>query len=82
LKYNSVGDNLAHSAVQINYKIPAGQGGGFNNNDRVCAWGSYHSGGANFCLADGSLSFYADTMELAVLQALSTIAGGETASAP
>ena len=45
LKYNSVGDNLGHSAVQINYTIPPGQGGGFNDNDRLCAWGSYHSGG-------------------------------------
>jgi prepilin-type N-terminal cleavage/methylation domain-containing protein/prepilin-type processing-associated H-X9-DG protein len=82
LKYNSVGDNLGHSAVPINYTIPTGQGGGFANNDRVCAWGSYHSGGANFCLADGSVSFYADSMDLTVLQALSTIANGETASAP
>ena len=82
LKYNSVGDNLAHSAVQINYTIPPGQGNGPKNYDRQCAWGSYHNGGANFCLADGSVSFYADTMDLPVLQALSTISGGETTSPP
>ena len=34
-----------------------------------------------FCLADGSVSFLADSMDLTVLQALSTISGGETASA-
>jgi prepilin-type processing-associated H-X9-DG protein len=50
--------------------------------DRLCAWGSYHNGGANFCVADGSVSFYADTMDLPVLQALSTIAGGDTTSPP
>jgi prepilin-type N-terminal cleavage/methylation domain-containing protein len=76
---NSVGDNLGHSAVPINYMIPPGALGGNYVNDRLSAWGSYHVGGANFCLADGAVMFYADSMDLKVLQALSTIAGGETA---
>lgn len=79
---NAVGDNLGHSCVQINYTMPPGQGDKFASFDRTSSWGSHHSGGANFCLADGSVSFFADSMDLTVLQALSTIANGETASAP
>ncbi len=75
---NSVGDYLGHSAVPINYMIPEGSSGTDVVWDRLSAWGSYHPGGANFCKADGSVSFYADSMELAVLQALSTIRGEET----
>jgi prepilin-type processing-associated H-X9-DG protein len=78
---NSVGDNIGHSAVPINYTIPPGSSGTAVVNDRLSAWGSHHSGGANFCLADGSVSFFADSMELAVLQALSTIRGGEALGA-
>ncbi|MGD9635842.1 MAG: DUF1559 domain-containing protein [Pirellulales bacterium] len=74
----SVGDNLGHSAVPINYVIPVGATGNEVRNDRLGAWGSYHPGGANFCLADCSVTFYSDSMDLAVLQALSTIAGAET----
>ena len=45
--------------------------------DRICAWGSSHSGGANFCYADGSVSFLPDSTDLTVLQALATIRGEE-----
>jgi len=77
-KVESVGDNLGHSAVPINYMIPEGSSGTDVVWDRLCAWGSYHPGGANFCKADGSVAFYADSMELSVLHALSTIQGEET----
>ena len=50
--------------------------------DRICSWGSYHSGGANFCYADGAVSFLPDTTDLTVLQALSTTRGGETTNNP
>jgi prepilin-type N-terminal cleavage/methylation domain-containing protein/prepilin-type processing-associated H-X9-DG protein len=78
----SVGDNLGHAAVPINYSIPVGATGLDVRNDRLCAWGSYHSSGANFCYADGSVNFLADSMDLTVLQALSTIQGGETPALP
>lgn len=39
---------------------------------RICAYGSEHSGGANFVFADGSGRFLADEMALAALQAIST----------
>ena len=79
----SVGDNLGHSAVPINYMIPANATGANNEvNNRLCAWGSFHVGGANFCFADGSVRFLPDNTDLAVLQALSTIAKAEVVSPP
>jgi len=46
------------------------------------AFGSYHPGGANFCLGDGSVRFLSDTIDLALYQALSTRAGKESVTVP
>jgi prepilin-type N-terminal cleavage/methylation domain-containing protein/prepilin-type processing-associated H-X9-DG protein len=80
---NAVGDNLGHTAVPINYNIPIGVANTtLAINNRLAAWGSFHSGGANFCFADGSVLFLADTTDLVgVLQPLSTIRGGEVIDA-
>lgn len=41
-------------------------------------FGGYHRGGANLALADGSIRFIRDTIDPKILEALSTIHGGET----
>lgn len=42
---------------------------------RKCAFGSLHPGGANFAMADGSVDFLVEDMELSVLQNRCTRAG-------
>jgi prepilin-type processing-associated H-X9-DG protein len=44
---------------------------------RICAFGSCHPGGANFCFADGSGQFLASDTELDLLRALCTRADGD-----
>ena len=44
------------------------------------AFGSYHPSGAGFAFVDGSVQWLDDTLDLAVLRALATRQGGETAT--
>src|SRR5262249_25010700 len=46
------------------------------------AFGSMHPGGANFCLADGSVHFVAETVNLGVYKSLASRDGGEVAALP
>jgi prepilin-type N-terminal cleavage/methylation domain-containing protein/prepilin-type processing-associated H-X9-DG protein len=84
---NSAEDYLLGTKMPINYTLPAGVKTGFPTypeDDRVGAFGSAHTGGANFCLGDGSVRFVSATGngDLTVLHALGTRAGGETVTLP
>jgi prepilin-type N-terminal cleavage/methylation domain-containing protein/prepilin-type processing-associated H-X9-DG protein len=76
-------DYLLSGRVPINYMIPPSQAAlgdpGFVFEDlRLCAFGSGHSGGANFGLADGSVRFLNQNINLTqVLQPLCTRSGNE-----
>jgi prepilin-type N-terminal cleavage/methylation domain-containing protein/prepilin-type processing-associated H-X9-DG protein len=75
----AMGNVTLHSAAPINYRVPPG--GDFSAvENRACAFGSGHRGGANFAFADGSVRFVSDSIPLATLQALSTRCYGEVIS--
>lgn len=56
------------------YPCPSGQTCKFND----LFFGSYHAGGANFAMADGSVHFIVDEIDMPAYQSSATIAGGET----
>jgi prepilin-type processing-associated H-X9-DG protein len=73
--------NISLSTPQtINYRVPQG-GDPSTLEDRACAFGSGHPGGANFAFADGSVRFLRDSTPLPILRALSTRRGAEVLSA-
>ena len=48
-----------------------------DSGDRVRGFFSYHPGGANFVLADGSVKYVSDDIAPATYRALSTVAGSD-----
>jgi prepilin-type processing-associated H-X9-DG protein len=81
---SSLGDVLLSAAVRINFRVPPGSSDADWQweDDRLCAFGSGHAGGANFAFADGSARFVSDSIAFSTLQALATRAGGEVVNLP
>jgi prepilin-type processing-associated H-X9-DG protein len=75
---NGMGDTGGSSWVPINFTCSTANDATL----RLNAWGSTHTGGANFSFADGSVQFLATGTSLVVLQALSTRASGEVVTLP
>jgi prepilin-type N-terminal cleavage/methylation domain-containing protein/prepilin-type processing-associated H-X9-DG protein len=84
---NAVEDYLLSTFTPVNYTLPAGTVTGSPNypeDNRINSFGSQHTGGANFAMADGSVHFFSFTSnsDLPVFQALGTRAGGEVVTVP
>jgi prepilin-type N-terminal cleavage/methylation domain-containing protein/prepilin-type processing-associated H-X9-DG protein len=80
---NATEDHLCSAQAPIGYMIPAGttsDPGEVLHDTRVGAYGSGHTGGANFVMCDGSVHFFSTSVTQPVLLALSTRAGGEVIS--
>lgn len=81
--FGAQGDAFLGTSVPINFKLPVN----FNTrtpgemqvlfDDRINAFGSGHSGGANFCMGDGSVRFIRDSISPVTFAGLGTRAGGE-----
>jgi len=71
-------------AIPLNYAMGTGSPDWNNpgNWPNVYSFRSRHTGGANFCMADGAVRFVADTIDLTTYRALATIRGGEVANLP
>jgi len=69
-------------AIPLNWAMQSGQAGFNNPTDwgNVYSFRSRHTSGANFCMADGSVRFVSQSIDLATYRALATAAGGEVVS--
>ncbi len=83
-------DITMSSLAPINYRLPfnfANRPGSISSSAtfeasaesirRLCAFGSQHTGGAQFAMADGSARFISENIDATVFRSLSTRAGGE-----
>jgi prepilin-type N-terminal cleavage/methylation domain-containing protein/prepilin-type processing-associated H-X9-DG protein len=80
--FGGTADAFLGASVKINYKWAPGSAATNASNpvaidDRMNAYGSGHTGGANFAMGDGSVRFIRDSIPQATLLAMGTRSGGE-----
>lgn len=75
-------DATMTTLAPLNYRTDDAQPWNTSACLRTAAFGSLHPGGANFALADGSVRFISDSIDMTTYRALSTRAGGEIAPLP
>lgn len=80
LRFPINADNERFGYYVGHFPIPAGGEWKMLQND--LPFGSFHPGGANFAMADGSVHFLPDDIDFTVLEDLATIAGGEVSRWP
>lgn len=85
--YLSGQDSLGSTCVPVNFTLAPGTKTGspsYPEDNRLCTFGSGHTGGCNVSMVDGSVRFLAlvNTSDLPTLQALGTRAGSEIVSIP
>ncbi|MDY3559024.1 DUF1559 domain-containing protein [Gemmata sp. JC673] len=68
--FGAEGDVLLSAAERINWKVTGTSPTQADLDLRINTFGSGHSGGANFCMGDGSVRFMTDSMDLVTLQRL------------
>ena len=73
---------VATCAIPPNVKLPNGQPYPSSEWQNTYSFSSYHAGGVQFALADGSVRFIGDSISLDVYRALATRGAGEVAQMP
>ncbi|MFV0443017.1 MAG: DUF1559 domain-containing protein [Planctomycetaceae bacterium] len=76
-KYIFSGGADSNPPVEMTEYLIAAEGNDPINGGSEEATGSYHPGGANFCMGDGTVRFLSENMDMKTYQALATRNGGE-----
>jgi prepilin-type N-terminal cleavage/methylation domain-containing protein/prepilin-type processing-associated H-X9-DG protein len=77
------GDTHGSTPVPINWLYPSSTTVSVvDENNRLCAFGSQHAGGANFAFVDGSVRFLPNSTDLVTLQRLSVRNDGAVVTLP
>jgi len=69
-------------AIPPNYQMPPKMTASPGNWPTTYSFRSKHSGGLQFALADGSVRFISESIDIATYRAMGTVAGNETLQAP
>jgi prepilin-type N-terminal cleavage/methylation domain-containing protein/prepilin-type processing-associated H-X9-DG protein len=78
--FGAEGDVLLSAAERINWKMVNATPAEFDL--RINVFGSHHTGGANFAMGDGSVRFFADSLDLVTLQRLCMHQDGQVVNIP